>query len=144
MGNNINIEPIGDQIGGSNCPITQNDTYPCFPVCDWIHFEGSAKRSCFDPKAETYESKMPPSGVLVWYNEKSEALNLVVNKGEEGGIIFNLADVYGNNLIEKKAEISSGENRYIIDTSKLINGVYLYQVIFEEKVIHTGKVMILR
>lgn len=139
----INVTSLGDPTGQDDCPVEDCGMYS---VCDWFDFDDFyfIKAPCLEIYDDQQPSIISQVGDPIKIIIHKETIELNEFHGKKGNMTFNLFDIYGNAVIQTSAQIGSVNYRMIISTSDLISGVYLYQIVFDDKVLQTGKLPIVR
>jgi hypothetical protein len=82
---------------------------------------------------------------VIYPNPASRVLNLETKQAiaENAEVSIHIFNLQGQTVFSTTTELE-GFNTYSCDVSSLVSGMYVYNVVFDEKILHTGKVIIVQ
>lgn len=148
----VTIETIGDVYAtqqDSNCYVVPDSSLiippllpegTCFATCDWIHFN---ELNTLSGKISLNERNSNNS-VTCKLLQKGDKLAFVVSctENDNCNVKINVFDVYGNLVVEKEDKLSSKTKVFNINSIIKHEGIYLYNIYIDDKLIKRGKFII--
>ena len=74
-------------------------------------------------------------------NPTNNKIHIQMNANQTENLSIQLSDLTGNLLIDKSISLSVGENKYIFDISTLASGVYLLNILENNQMVFSDKVV---
>ena len=114
----------------------------CIYVCDWLPQVGVLAKSIAIDENETQKYSQNQINSYILPNPSNNSVTIGLNEASNGNYSINIINSLGEKLIFSVKKVKSESPLYTVDVSMFTDGIYIYQIFQESKLVGHGKFIV--